>query len=650
MNPSQVQSDVEDLEDANLLQQLPATVGFIQQALHNDGRVLVHCAAGVSRSVAVVMAYLMASQPKLTALQALELVREAHPPACPNPGFMQQLELFRAMGCRLDESFLPYKRFLLGRVGKAYEETGLLDAASLAQPTDAGDNDATLYRCRKCRTLVATSHNVVEVEQGPGAGAFPWRKRDKQQRQLTAGSSTPGEQEQQQYLEPWEQMDGGGAVLGSGSSGGSGDGGSLFTEPLRWMAGMVVGGPVQGKLYCPKCSARLGSFNWSGTQSSSGGWVVPSFQLHMTRLDAIDPRPPVVLATVRQPRILTASPAAAGLGQQQEVGGSSPRKQLEFSVTDLGQAGTDNSRGERCGSGYSPSGEPVALAQQLQQQAALTAPDQAAADRGACAAATAPGLLAAGAARTTTTNGVAAGGGGTEAAAASSLRFTHLILDCDGVLVDSERASCEALRQSILQVTGFDIPHSFPQDYQPVFGMDVETCVRYYKDRFQLHSWGDPVVLAAEVSAVKEGMYKRLTDGGVPAFQGAAELIRLAYRLGLGVAIASSGSPEKIRHNLSSSGLWGLVQEHLVVSAKYVAMGKPAPDVYLEALKRLGCMDASRALVVEDAVNGLKAARGAGCFSVGITNSLPRHMLESYADAVVNEISECSQLLQTSLQ
>ena len=59
---------------------------------------------------------------------------------CP-AGFMQQLGLFQAMGCCLDESYLPYKRFLLERLGKAYEETGLLDAASLAQPTDAGDGD-----------------------------------------------------------------------------------------------------------------------------------------------------------------------------------------------------------------------------------------------------------------------------------------------------------------------------------------------------------------------------------------------------------------------------------------------------------------------------------------------------------------------------
>lgn len=127
----------------------------------------------------------------------------------------------------------------------------------------------------------------------------------------------------------------------------------------------------------------------------------------------------------------------------------------------------------------------------------------------------------------------------------------------------------------------------------------------------------------------------------------------------MGVAVASSGSPEKIAHNLGSSGLAHLFPDprlvradrgqgraggrsvccgvcgggsprrapgtahHAappiaaacptprmqVVSAKYVQRGKPAPDVYLETLRRLGCADAPRALVVEDA--GTRACMGA---------------------------------------
>lgn len=114
-----------------------------------------------------------------------------------------------------------------------YHETGQLDAAALSAPQEgaAGRDGKTIYRCRKCRGLVATQHNVVETETGPGASAFRWRKRDKQQRQ----------------------------AVGEGGGGG-GDEGSLFVEPLRWMGeggggpggDSVVVGVIQGKLYCPK--------------------------------------------------------------------------------------------------------------------------------------------------------------------------------------------------------------------------------------------------------------------------------------------------------------------------------------------------------------------------------------------------------------
>lgn len=223
--------------------------------------------------------------------------------------------------------------------------------------------------------------------------------------------------------------------------------------------------------------------------------------------------------------------------------------------------------------------------------------------------------------------------------------FSHLILDCDGVMVDSERPSCLSLRDAILDITGFDIPHDFPIDFRPVFGMDVRSCVEYYQRRFDLEAWGDAAAvtaLADQISAVKEGIYRDMTasPGSIAAFPGVAELVAAARAAGMGVAVASSGSPDKIAHNLESSGLQGLVPGHLIVSAKHVARGKPAPDVYLEALRRLGCADASRALVVEDAVNGLKAAKGAGCFTVGVTTSLPAEDLGGWADVVVASIGD----------
>ena len=82
-----------------------------------------------------------------------------------------------------------------------------------------------------------------------------------------------------------------------------------------------------------------------------------------------------------------------------------------------------------------------------------------------------------------------------------------------------------------------------------------------------------------------------------------------------------------------------------IVSAAYVQRGKPAPDVYLEALRRMGCSDAARALVVEDAVHGLNAAKAAGAFAVAVTTSLPLDRLQGCADVVVGSLAEVGELL-----
>lgn len=129
----------------------------------------------------------------------------------------------------------------------------------------------------------------------------------------------------------------------------------------------------------------------------------PAVQLHLSKLDAVDPRPPVALAGIRQPRVLgggSGTPAAAA------VDGLAAQLQAA-AVSDL----------------------PAAAA-------------GAAAQQGVASAAPADGVA--------DDSSTQAGGSSSDGSSAS--RFRYLVLDCDGVLVDSERASCEALRQAILQV------------------------------------------------------------------------------------------------------------------------------------------------------------------------------------------------------
>lgn len=90
---SHLRIPIEDVDHADLLIHLPVAVRFIDQAIRHHGIVLVHCVQGLSRSAAVVAAYLMWSR-RINATQALETVRRAREQVWPNPGFQEQLVVY----------------------------------------------------------------------------------------------------------------------------------------------------------------------------------------------------------------------------------------------------------------------------------------------------------------------------------------------------------------------------------------------------------------------------------------------------------------------------------------------------------------------------------------------------------------------------
>lgn len=266
---------LEDEPTANLLKVLPECIDFIDECITSGGKVLVHCQAGVSRSASVAVAYYMMLC-GLSLEVALQDLADRCPRCAPNPGFIEQLKLFKAMGCKLDESNPAYKRFCLEQLGQQWEEEGTVDESQMAElPTTSSivDLQGPLYRCRKCRKLLATSSNTVPVEATAGHKLFAFRRRG------PGGSGDP-EGDEAAHAEKGEE----GGSGGDGGGGGDGSGTSLFVQPMRWMSGAVIGS-VSGKLYCPSCNARLGSFSWAGLPSSCGIWVTPAFQLHLSRLD-----------------------------------------------------------------------------------------------------------------------------------------------------------------------------------------------------------------------------------------------------------------------------------------------------------------------------------------------------------------------------
>lgn len=124
---------IDDVDEAPILVHLPQAIDFIDEALQQtwidegegieeggqwatmgEGTVLVHCQAGISRSVATVTAYLMKTR-RLSLKDALALVQSRRNQACPNSGFMHQLELYEAADCSVDLRNQQIRRFLMSQ-------------------------------------------------------------------------------------------------------------------------------------------------------------------------------------------------------------------------------------------------------------------------------------------------------------------------------------------------------------------------------------------------------------------------------------------------------------------------------------------------------------------------------------------------------
>ncbi|KAG0645931.1 Tyrosine-phosphatase yvh1 [Hyphodiscus hymeniophilus] len=113
--------DVDDVDDENLLGEFERSGSWIENGLKEGrngkkGAVLVHCAMGKSRSVTIMIAYLLRQNSEQSVASALELIRESRPIAEPNDGFLAQLELYKEMGCPRDIDAHPkYQRWLYQR-------------------------------------------------------------------------------------------------------------------------------------------------------------------------------------------------------------------------------------------------------------------------------------------------------------------------------------------------------------------------------------------------------------------------------------------------------------------------------------------------------------------------------------------------------
>jgi len=185
--------------------------------------------------------------------------------------------------------------------------------------------------------------------------------------------------------------------------------------------------------------------------------------------------------------------------------------------------------------------------------------------------------------------------------------ISAVVFDLDGVLLDSEQVWDE-VREQLTHERGGRWHENAQRE---MMGMSSLEWSRYMHDSLGLPE--PPEEISAEVVRRLENRYRRQ----LPLLDGAREAVeRLAARWPLG--LASSSNRELIDLVLDVSGLARYFR--VTVSSEEVPRGKPAPDVYLEAARRLEVAP-ERCAAAEDSSNGIRSAKAAGMRVIAIPNS-----------------------------
>jgi HAD superfamily hydrolase (TIGR01509 family) len=180
--------------------------------------------------------------------------------------------------------------------------------------------------------------------------------------------------------------------------------------------------------------------------------------------------------------------------------------------------------------------------------------------------------------------------------------FDLVIFDCDGVLVDSELISCRAHAQTLSR-------HGYAITEQQVLERFLGVSDREARLTIEAESGRAlPDDFEAQVKAATLQFYA----GDLRAIANVGETIAA---IDLPKCVASSGTPEKIRHGLICADLYDVLAPH-IFSATQVKRGKPAPDLFLFAAEQMRTSPA-RCIVIEDSVPGVTGALAAGMRVLG---------------------------------
>jgi HAD superfamily hydrolase (TIGR01509 family) len=196
-------------------------------------------------------------------------------------------------------------------------------------------------------------------------------------------------------------------------------------------------------------------------------------------------------------------------------------------------------------------------------------------------------------------------------------RVDLVIFDCDGVLVDSEVISCRAHAETLTR-------HGYPITSEQVLTRFLGVSDREARQTIETEL-GRKLPDNFETQ-MKQAALRRYADDlqSIPYVGEAIATIALPK------CVASSGTPEKIRHGLTCAGIYDLLAPH-IFSAAQVKRGKPAPDLFLFAAEQMRASP-ERCIVIEDSIPGITGALAAGMTVLGFNGG--SHCRPGYAETL----------------
>jgi HAD superfamily hydrolase (TIGR01509 family) len=192
-----------------------------------------------------------------------------------------------------------------------------------------------------------------------------------------------------------------------------------------------------------------------------------------------------------------------------------------------------------------------------------------------------------------------------------------VIFDCDGVLVDSEVISCRAHAETLTR-------HGYPITSEQVLTRFLGVSDREARQVIETELGRKlPDDFEAQM---KQAALQRYADD----LQSIPYVGEAIAAIGLPKCVASSGTPEKIRHGLTCAGIYDLLAPN-IFSATQVKRGKPAPDLFLYAAEQMRASP-KRCVVIEDSIPGVTGALAAGMTVLGFHGG--SHCRPGYAETL----------------